>query len=317
MTKKHYQPLGANVVPKFAGPATFMRLPGFENAKNLDACFIGVPFDLGASYRVGTRFGPRQIRSESSPIRPFNMATRAAPFDSLSIADIGDVNINPYSLVKSIKTIEETYDNILSHGCRPLSMGGDHTIVLPILRAIKKQYGPVGVVHVDAHSDINDMMCGEKIAHGTPFRRAVEEGLIEPRRVVQIGLRGTGYAADDFDWSRRTGFRVVQVEECWHRSLTPLMAQVRRQMGDGPVYLSFDIDALDPCFAPGTGTLEIGGLTTVQGIEIIRGCRGLNIVGADLVEVSPPYDQTGTTAAIAANLIYEMLCVLPGVEYRL
>ena len=188
--------------------------------------------------------------------------------------------------------------------------------MLPILRALAGKYGPLGLVHVDAHADVNDTMFGERITHGTPFRRAVEEGLIEGRRGAQIGLRATGYAADDFDWPRAQGFRVVQVEECWHRSLTPLMDEVRAQLGSGPVYLSFDIDGLDPAFAPGTGTPEIGGLTSVQGIEIIRGCRGLDLVGGDLVEVSPPYDASGNTALLAANLLFEMLCVMPGVAYR-
>ncbi len=179
-----------------------------------------------------------------------------------------------------------------------------------------KKHGPVGVVHIDAHTDINDHMFGEEITHGTPFRRAVEEGLLDCKRVVQIGVRGTGYAADDFDWSTEQGFRVVQAEECWHKSLAPLMAEVRKQMGDGPVYISFDIDGLDPAFAPGTGTPEIGGLTIHQGLEIIRGCRSMNVIGGDLVEVSPPYDLSGNTALTGANLLYEMLCVLPGVEYR-
>jgi guanidinobutyrase len=195
-------------------------------------------------------------------------------------------------------------------------MGGDHTIVLPILRAMAKRHGPVGLVHIDAHTDINDTMFGEPIAHGTPFRRAVEEGLLDCSRVAQIGVRGTGYQADDFDWSRQQGFRVVQVEECWHRSLDPLMAEIRTQIGDGPVYLSFDIDGLDPSFAPGTGTPEIGGLTIWQGMEIIRGCHGLDVVGCDVVEVAPIYDVSGMTSLVAANLLYEMLCVLPGVEYR-
>lgn len=316
MTKKYYQPLGANEMPKFAGPATFMRLPARPDAQGLDACFVGVPFDMGSSYRVGARFGPRQIRAESAPIRPYNMATRAAPFDSLSVADIGDVPINPYNLQKSMEIIESAYDAVLNCGCKPLTLGGDHTIVLPILRAMKKKYGSLNVVHVDAHSDINDAMLGEKIAHGTPFRRAVEEKLIDPRRVVQIGLRGTGYAASDFDWSREAGFRVVQVEECWHKSLSPLMEEVRAQLGSGPVYISFDIDSLDPAFAPGTGTLEIGGLTTIQGLEILRGCAGLDVVGGDLVEVSPPYDASGNTACIAASLLFEMLCSLPGVRSK-
>ena len=192
----------------------------------------------------------------------------------------------------------------------------DRNVTQSTLRAMKKVHGPVGMVHVDAHTDINDDMFGEKIAHGTPFRRAVEEGLLDCDRVVQIGVRGTGYAADDFDWSREQGFRVVQAEECWHKSLDPLMAEVREKVGGGPVYLSFDIDGLDPAYAPGTGTLEIGGLTTPQGIEIIRGCYGLDIVGCDLVEVAPIYDASGMTSRIAADLIYEMLCVLPGVERR-
>ena len=174
-----------------------------------------------------------------------------------------------------------------------------------------KAHGPVGLIHVDAHADINPDMFGEKVAHGTPFRRAVEEGLLDCNRVVQIGLRGTGYSDADFDWPREQGFRVVQAEECWHKSLTPLMEEVRDQLGQGPVYISFDIDSLDPSFAPGTGTLEIGGLITHQGMEIIRGAAGLNIVGCDLVEVSPPYDMQGATALVAANLLYEMLCVLP------
>ncbi len=316
MPKTFNQPLGGNQMPRFGGPATMMRLPTKKTAAGLDACFVGVPFDIGASNRAGTRHGPRQIRAESCLIRPYNMATRAAPFDSLQVADVGDVAINTYSIAKSMRIIERAYDRILRHDCVPLTLGGDHTIALPILRAMKKKHGPVGMVHVDAHADINDAMFGERITHGTPFRRAVEEGLLDGNRVVQIGLRGTGYAAEDFDWSRAQGFRVVQAEECWYKSLTPLMVEVRKKVGKGPVYLSFDIDGLDPSCAPGTGTPEIGGLTLSQGMEVIRGCRGLQVVGCDLVEVSPPYDPSGNTALNAANLLYEMLCILPGVKYR-
>jgi guanidinobutyrase len=316
MIKTFHQPLGGNQMPRFGGPATMMRLPSQTSAEGLDACFVGVPLDIGTSNRSGARFGPRQIRAESCLIRPYNMATRAAPFDSLSVADVGDVAINTFNLEKSVAIIEAAYDEILGHDCKPLTLGGDHTIALPILRALKKKHGPVGMVHVDAHADINDHMFGEPVAHGTPFRRAVEEGLLDGKRVAQIGLRGTGYAAEDFDWPRAQGFRVVQAEECWYKSLTPLMAEVRKQLGEGPVYLSFDIDGLDPSSAPGTGTPEIGGLTTIQGIEIIRGCRGLDIVGCDLVEVAPPYDPSGNTSLLAANLLYEMLCILPGVQYR-
>ena len=314
--KKLNQPLGGNEMPRFGGIATMMRLPHVPNAAGLDVAFVGVPFDIGTSNRAGARFGPRQIRTESCLIRPYNMATRAAPFDSLQVADIGDVAINTFNLEKSVAIIEQAYDDILEQGCKPLTMGGDHTISLPILRALKKQHGPVGIVHVDAHADINDHMFGEPVAHGTPFRRAIEEGLIEPSRMVQIGLRASGYAADDFDWPREQGVRVVQAEECWYQSLKPLMQEVRDQLGAGPAYLTFDIDGLDPAYAPGTGTPEIGGLTVHQGLEIIRGCRGLDVVGGDLVEVAPAYDTSGNTALVAANLLFEMLCVFPGVQYR-
>jgi guanidinobutyrase len=310
------QPLGGNDMPRFGGIATMMRLPQARSTEGLDACFVGVPLDIGTSNRSGARFGPRQIRSESVLLRPYNMATRAAPFDSLQVADIGDVATNPFDLKDSIDLIESAYDAIVANGCRPITLGGDHTIAWPILRALHKKYGKVAVVHVDAHADVNDTMFGEKIAHGTPFRRAVEDGLLQCDKVTQIGLRGTGYHADDFDWCRKQGFTVVQAEACWNKSLAPLMEEVRARVGDTPVYLSFDIDGLDPAFAPGTGTPEIGGLTVQQGLEIVRGMRGLNVVGADLVEVSPPYDQVGTTALVGASLAFEMLCVMPGVTYR-
>lgn len=310
------QPLSGNTMPRFGGPATMMRLPVQETAAGLDAAFVGIPMDIGTSNRSGTRLGPRQIRDESRMLRPYNMATRAAPFDSLQVADIGDVPVNPFNLRQSVEIIRDFHGDVLRHGCIPLTLGGDHTLTLPILRAMHARHGPVGLIHVDAHADINDRMFGEDIAHGTPFRRAVEEGLLDCPRVVQVGLRGTGYTAEDFDWSRQQGFRVVPVEECWYRSLAPLMDEVRQQVGGGPVYISFDIDSIDPGHAPGTGTVEIAGLTPPQALEIIRGACGLDIVGADLVEVSPPYDPSGNTALLAANLLFEMLCVLPRVQYR-
>ncbi|WP_303699453.1 agmatinase [Pseudomonas aeruginosa] len=320
MEKILHQPLGGNEMPRFGGIASMLRLPHVQHAAgiaSLDVAFIGIPLDIGTSLRSGTRFGPRQIRAESVMIRPYNMATGAAPFDSLSVADIGDVALNTFDLKESVRIIEEHYDRLLEiSDLRPLTLGGDHTLTLPILRAMKKKYGKLGLVHVDAHADVNDHMFGEKIAHGTTFRRAVEEGLLDCQRVVQIGLRAQGYTAEDFNWSRKQGFRVVQAEECWHRSLEPLMAEVRAKVGGGPVYLSFDIDGIDPAWAPGTGTPEVGGLTTIQALEIIRGCWGLELVGGDLVEVSPPYDNSGNTALLGANLLYEMLCVLPGVQRR-
>ena len=310
------QPLGGNDMPRFAGPGTMMRLPAAETADGLDACFVGVPLDIGTSNRSGTRFGPKQIRAESVLLRPYNMWTRATPFDSLQVADIGDVPINTFDLKDSVRRIESFYDDILRYDVRPLTLGGDHTLSLPILRAMAKKHGPLALLHIDAHADINSHMFGEEIAHGTPFRRAFEEGLLDADRVFQIGLRGTGYTAEDFDWASERGFQVVQAEQLWHQSAAPLMDQIRQQIGARPVYLSFDIDSLDPAYAPGTGTPEIGGLTSIQALEIIRGCRGLSLVGADLVEVSPPYDTNGTTALLAGNLLFEMLCVLPGVAYR-
>lgn len=307
------QPLGGNDMPRFGGPATMMRLPAQATAEGLDACFIGVPMDHGTSNRSGTRLGPRQIRDESRMLRPYNMATGAAPFDHLQVADIGDVPINTFDLKKTVDIITAHYDQVLSHGTIPLTLGGDHTLTWPILRAIRKRHGPVALIHVDAHADINDTMFGETVAHGCPFRRAWEDGCLINDKVFQIGLRGTGYSPEDFDWGRAQGWTVIQAEDCWYKSLAPLMDDIRTRIGDAPAYLSYDIDSLDPAFAPGTGTVEVGGLTTWQALEIVRGCAGLNLVGGDLVEVSPPYDPSGNTALIGANLLYEMLCALPGV----
>jgi len=310
------QPLGGNEMPRFGGPATMMRLPYHTTAEGLGACFVGIPLDIGTSNRSGTRHGPRQIRAESCMLRPYNMATGAAPFDCLQVADIGDIAINTFDLKKTVDIITDAYGRILQNPCIPLTLGGDHTLTYPILRAMRKKHGKVALIHVDAHADTNDEMFGEKIAHGTPFRRAFEDDLLDCSKVFQIGLRGTGYSKDDFNWSRDRGFTVIQAEECWGKSMKPLMADIRERIGDSPVYLSYDIDSLDPAFAPGTGTVEIGGLSVWQGLEIIRGCSGLNLVGCDLVEVSPPYDPSGNTALIGANLLYEMLCVLPGVVSR-
>lgn len=313
MNTIYNQPLGGNDMVRFGGPATMMRLPSQESAEGLGACFVGIPLDIGTSNRSGTRHGPRQIRAESCMLRPYNMATGAAPFDAINVADVGDVAINTFDLKKTIDIITAHYDELLTHDCVPLTLGGDHTLTYPVLKAIANKHGPVALIHVDAHADINDDMFGEKIAHGTPFRRAHEDGLLQSDKVFQIGLRGTGYSPEDFNWSRKQGWTVVQAEECWGQSLTGMMGRIRSIIGNAPVYLTYDIDSLDPAFAPGTGTVEVGGLTVWQALEIIRGCYGLNLVGCDLVEVSPPYDISGNTALIGANLLYEMLCVLPNV----
>ena len=312
------QPLSGNEMPRFAGIASMFRLPITEDASGLDVAIVGVPLDIGTSNRTGTRYGPRQIRTESVLVRPYSMATGAAPFDSFQVADTGDVALNAYDLPASIRLIEQHYDAMLQADVIPISLGGDHTVSLPILRALARKHGPMALVHVDAHADTNDEMFGEKITHGTIFRRAIEEKLVEPDVMVQIGLRATGYSAEDFDWARSQGVKVVQAEECWYQSLAPLMNEIRTRFGaERPCYLSFDVDGLDPSVAPGTGTPEPAGLTASQGLEIIRGCAGLNLVGCDLVEVSPPYDPSGNTALLAGNLVFEMLCSLPGCKRTL
>jgi len=309
-------PISGNDLARFSGPQTFMRLPQVDSAKGLNVGFIGVPMDIGTSWRSGTRMGPKQLREQSAMIRPYNIQTGAAPFDALECADLGDVAINTFSLSDTIRLITETYDAHLKHDFVPMSLGGDHSMTLPILRSMAKKHGPLALVHVDAHADVNDEMFGEKETHGTVFRRAYEEGLIVPEKVFQIGLRGTGYTADDFTEAAGWGFNQYLAPDLWHKSLTPLAAEIKAKIGDHKTYISYDIDSLDPSFAPGTGTPEIGGLTTMQAMELIRGLRGLHIVGSDLVEVSPPYDPSGNTALTGANLMFEMLSILPGVPYR-
>ena len=311
------QPLSGNDMPRFGGTPTMFRLPFAAPETAIDVAIVGVPLDIGTSNRVGTRYGPRQIRSESVLVRPYGMATGAAPFDSFQIADTGDVAVNPYNLLKSVDIIEDHFRRLITQASVPVALGGDHTVTLPILRALAAHHGPVALIHVDAHADMNDEMFGERITHGTIFRRAIEEGLIAAEKMYQIGLRATGYSTEDFDWGRGQGVTVISAEQCWYNSLAPTMDRIRAALGsEQPVYLSFDIDGLDPSAAPGTGTPEPGGLTSSQGLEIIRGCFGLNLIGCDLVEVAPPYDPTGNTALLASNLVFEMLCALPGCKRR-
>ncbi len=311
-----HMPISGNDLARFSGPQTFMRLPEAETAAGLDVGFIGIPMDIGTSWRSGTRMGPKQLREQSAMIRPYNIQTGAAPFDALQCADLGDIAINTFSLSDSIRLITEAYKAHLTHDFIPIGLGGDHTLTLPILRAIADKHGPVALVHVDAHADVNDEMFGERETHGTVFRRAYEEGLIVPEKVFQIGLRGTGYTADDFNEAAAWGFNQYLAPDLWHKSLAPLAAEIQVKIGTTKTYITYDIDSLDPAYAPGTGTPEIGGLTTPQAMELIRGLRGLNTVGCDLVEVSPPYDTSGNTALTGANLIFELLSILPGVPYR-
>jgi guanidinobutyrase len=316
MSEKN-QPLGGNEMARFSGPQTFMRLPAAVDADGLDVAILGIPMDIGTSWRSGTRFGPKQVREQSAMIRPYNLQTGAAPFDSLQIADIGDIAINTFSLSDSLKIITGAYNVILKSDVVPVAVGGDHSLTLAVLRAVAQKHGPVALVHVDAHADVNEHMFGEQETHGTVFRRAYEEGLINPHKTYQIGLRGTGYTAEDFTEAQGWGFQTHLAPSLWHKSLTPLGKQIRDEIGpDEPVYITYDIDSLDPAYAPGTGTPEIGGLSSAQAMELIRALQGLNVVGCDLVEVSPPYDTSGNTALTGANLVYELLCILPGVMYR-
>jgi len=317
--KQISDPVHPNDLHRAGGIASFMRVPIVEPPKlegDLDVAFLGIPLDTATSNRPGARFGPRHIRAESPMVRKRNHATGAQPFDTLAVADIGDVGVCLYDIKKAANCITEFYHGLMKAKCIPLTMGGDHFVTYPILRAISQHYGKVALIHVDAHSDTAEHQGHFDLTHGTPFRRAVEDDLLDNTKVFQIGIRGSGYEKGDTQWGRDQGWTVIRAEECWHKSLDPLMREIRSQIGaDTPVYLSFDIDSIDPSACPGTGTPEIGGLTTAQALEIVRGCKGLNLVGCDLVEVSPIYDVTGTTAITGANLLYEMLCVLPGVNY--
>ncbi|XP_067666242.1 agmatinase, mitochondrial-like [Haliotis asinina] len=306
------QPQSPDDLPRAAGFCTMMRLPSQETTKGLDVGFIGVPFDLGCGFKNGPRMAPRAVRVQSAALKALNASTGAAPFESLQVADVGDVRLNQYNAATACEDIRRYYSNI---ECTPLTIGGDHTITYPILQALKAKHGPMGLIQIDAHRDTSDSIAGDRINHSTAIRRAFDEGCIVPEKTVQIGIRGAGFSMDNIQWGIDQGFRVVRAEECWYKSLTPLMEEVRAMMGDVPVYMDFDIDALDPSYAPGAGTLEIGGLTTIQALEVIRGCRGLNIIGAGIVEVSPPYDNHDMTSMVAAHLLFEMLCVLPGVKY--
>ena len=296
--------------PRYTGVATFMRTPLVHDLSRLDIALIGVPFDGGVENRPGQRHGPREIRNMSSLIRTIHHVTRINPYELCRIADIGDVPIaSVFDLEGSHANITEFYCKIHDARVVPLSAGGDHSISLPILRAIAADR-PVGMVHIDAHTDTCDEELGSRFTHGTPFRRAVEEGLLDAKRTVQIGIRGAQSSEEGWAFSLESGMRVIFMEEFSKMGVEKVIAEVRRLMGDGPTYVSFDVDSLDPAFAPGTGTPEVGGLTTVEAQRLLRGLRGLNLIGGDVVEVSPPFDTSGNTALVGATMMYEVLCVM-------
>jgi agmatinase len=301
-------PVDALVYPRFSGIATFMRLPHVPRAQELDIALIGIPFDGGATYRSGPRFGPRHVRAQSCMIRPWNPVLKVDPFSRWRVADYGDLSINPLSLDDTYGRITSQLNDVLGAGARALCVGGDHSILLPILRAVHKKFGPVALVQFDAHNDTWGGYFGSPHSHGTPVRRAVEEGLLLKGHVLQVGLRGQVYSKDDFDFGRKHKFGVVTAEEFHRDGLAPVTKALKRFRGK-PVYLTLDIDVVDPAFAPGTGTPQVGGLSSFQILELVRCLKGQNLVGADLVEVSPPYDNGEITSLLAANLVYEMLCL--------
>jgi guanidinopropionase len=306
----HPQPVDAALVPRFGAIPTFMRLPHLIDPAQLDIALIGVPWDGGTTNRAGARHGPREIRNMSSFIRKVHHVSRIAPYELARIADLGDAPVNPIDLMDSLQRIERFFAKVHAAGALPLSAGGDHLITLPILRAIARER-PLGLIHFDAHSDTNDRYFGDnRYTHGTPFRRAVEEGLVEPKRTVQIGIRGSIYSGQDMEFAEGSGMRVIYMEEFCKLGEERVIAEARRVAGQGPVYLSFDVDGLDPVFAPGTGTPEIGGLTTREAQHVVRGLQGLDFVGGDVVEVSPPFDPSGNTALVGATFMFEILCLL-------
>lgn len=309
MSIADFQPLHSGSVPRFAGPSTFMRLP-MATPEQVDIALIGVPFDSGTTNRPGARHGPREIRNQSSLVRRVHHVTGVSPFDQVRAGDCGDVVVNPLDLPGALDTISSFFAGVHRAGARPLVVGGDHLITLPVLRGITSE--PVGLIHFDAHSDTYDEFFGNRYNHGTPFRRAVEEGLLDPKRMVQIGIRGAISDAENYDFARAAGIRIIFIEEFMERGIDAVMAEARSIVGGARTYVSFDIDALDPSFAPGTGTPEIGGFTTREAQAMVRSLAGLNIIGADLVEVSPPFDPSGVTAMTGATLLFELLCVMAG-----
>ena len=298
--------------PRFTGLATFFRMPYEEDfaGKGLDIGVCGVPYDGGVTNRPGPRHGPREVRNQSSLIRGINQATGASPFANCNVADIGDAWIEkPFELTGAHNEIQTYFERVKAAGIRPLTCGGDHSVSLPILRALAKD-GPVGMIHIDAHADTGDDYGGSRFHHGAPFKVAVDEGLLDPKRVAQIGIRGTLYSEDMWKFSYDSGMRVMLMEEVEEKGWRAAMTEALQFVGDGPIYVSFDIDSLDPAYAPGTGTPEAGGLTMREAQGMIRMLAGQNIIGADMVEVSPPFDTGGVTALNGATVMFELLCVM-------
>jgi agmatinase len=308
-------PIDASVTPRYAGPATFARLPRIDQVDRADVAILGVPFDTGVSYRPGARFGPNHVRESSRLLRPYNPALDVSPFERLQVADAGDVAVNPFDINQAIDTIQAAALDLTSSGSRLITIGGDHTISLPLLRAAAERHGPVALLHFDAHLDTWDTYFGAEYTHGTPFRRAFEEGIIDTEALCHVGTRGPLYGKKDLEDDRRFGFGIVTSSDVMRQGVDEVVDKLRDRIGKRPLYISIDVDVMDPAHAPGTGTPEAGGLTSRELLEIVRGMRGLNLVGGDIVEVSPPYDHAELTGVAASHLTYDLISLLSlGVE---
>ncbi|MEO5710302.1 MAG: agmatinase [Nocardioidaceae bacterium] len=298
-------PVDGLQVPRYAGHSTFARLPRIEDVQRHDVAIVGVPFDSGVTYRPGARFGPSYIRQGSRLLRPYNPALDVAPFAGVQVVDAGDIAANPFDIPAALEQIEAGVRDLSADGRSVVLLGGDHTVALPALRALHAQYGPLAMVHFDAHLDTWDTYFEAPYTHGTPFRRAWDEGLLDPDRTMHVGIRGSLYSAQDLRDDAAMGFKIVHAREMDRYGVDRVIQMIRDRVGDAPVYVSIDIDVLDPGFAPGTGTPEAGGLTSRELLALVRGFEGTRLVGADVVEVSPPYDHAEITAVAAANLVYE------------
>ncbi len=314
MTDPRFQPVSGFDLPRFAGVPTFMRLPLVEPSSDLygdvDIGLVGIPWDGGTTNRPGARHGPRQLRDLSTMIRAVHPTSGTRPYEIANCADLGDVPPNPADINDTLERVCAYYKDLTAAGIVPLTAGGDHLTSLPVLRGINRGK-PLGMIHFDAHTDLFEgYFGGYKYTHGTPFRRAIEEGLLDPERVIQIGIRGTMYDGEDIEWGRAKGVTILGIDELMERGHADVMAQAKDVVGDAETYVSFDIDFIDPAFAPGTGTPEIGGPDTWTAQQLARQLQGLNLVGADLVEVSPPFDPSGNTAWVGVSIMFELLCVL-------
>lgn len=311
--RSNYTPLASDEIPRFADIATFMRLPhiALDDARNIDIGFIGVPWDSGTTNRPGARHGPRQVREMSALMRRYHPVLDISPYKLANCVDLGDSKVNPINLTAAIKAIESYFDKVVEKRIIPLSCGGDHLTTLPILTALSKRHGPLGLIQFDAHTDTWDSYFGDnKYTHGTPFRRAIENGIVDPKRYVQIGIRGSLYDKSDYQWQQQQGVTMFNIDDCFETGLESVLSQARRIVSDSSTYVTFDIDCLDPAYAPGTGTPEIGGFNSYHAQKMIRHLRGLTLVGADVVEISPPFDPSGGTALIGATILFELLCIV-------